>query len=295
MRNKTLNLCLLLVALIAMSCIPSSNNYNQSQSQYYAQPSHNSWQQRNNNNQASQYYGQQTQYNNQQSQYNRQPSQYSRQPAQNNNQQPRYNNQQAQYNNNASQYNRQPQYNSSQRQAPSQPSQSSAGVGGSSILAMLGQQNSAATGMMMSAVKAKPPVELSAEELEHLEDTCESCHDLNRVFWSRGTRQTWETTLAKEHHEDLGLEEEDKEPLYSIFRNFPVKEPWLAASDKEYLEKQCSVCHTLNRIFWNNGPREMWKSILNQKQHKEANMKPDIKKHVFSILKQYLFDDEDAS
>lgn len=276
MRNKTLSLCLLLVALIAMSCVPSSNN--QSQSQYYAQPSYNGRQQRNNNNQASQYYGQQTQYNNRQSQYNQQPSQH--------------NNQQPQYNNNTSQYNRQPQYNSSQRQAPAQPS---AGIGGSSILAMLGEQNSAATGMMMSAVNVKPPVELSAEEQEVLTDNCESCHDLNRVYWSRGTRETWETTLSKEHHDDLGLEEEDKAPLYSIFRNFPVKEPWLAASDKEYLEKQCSVCHTLNRIFWNTGPREMWKSILNQKQHKAAKIKPDIKRQVFSILKQYLFDDEDIS
>jgi phage FluMu protein Com len=292
MKNKTLNLCIALVALFAMSCIPSSNNYNQSQSRYYAQPSHNSWQQRNSNNRQSQYYGQQGQYSNQQSQYNRQPSQYNSQPAQYNNQQPRYNNQQAQYNNHASQYNHQPQYNSSQRKAPSQPS---VGVGGSTILAMLGQDNSAATGFMMSTVKGTSPVKLSAEDKELLEDTCASCHDMNRVYWNRGTREIWENILAKEYHEENGWEKEDLEPLYKIFRNFPVKEPWLAASDKEYLEKQCSVCHTLNRIFWNHGPREIWKSILNQKQHQEANIKSDIKKQVFSILRQYLFDDEDAS
>ncbi len=139
------------------------------------------------------------------------------------------------------------------------------------------------------------PHPMSPEDMKVLQDACSECHTLNRVFWTRGTRKTWEAIIAEEQHEKNGWNEEKKESFYKVFRNFPIKAPWMDPSDKEYLEEQCTVCHTLNRVFWNRGPEEMWKSILDQKQHQEAKIGQKIKNIVYSILKQYMNEDGNQS
>jgi hypothetical protein len=196
-----------------ISCFSTGQNYNGQQSPYYYNRSNQYKRQPTQyNNQASRYNRQPVRYNSQTSYYNRQPAQYNYQASYNSNRQPtQYNSQTSQYTNRQTQYNhRQTQYNRQPSQTTNQPSQTdnqpSPAFGGSSILAMLGQDGSPAGAFMMSGIPTKSPVELTPEDKELLDDTCSGCHDMNRVFWTRGTREIWETILAKEYHDEMGLE-----------------------------------------------------------------------------------------
>ena len=67
-----------------------------------------------------------------------------------------------------------------------------------------------------------------------------------------------------------------------------IKEPWMDAQSRAYLEEVCAQCHTLDRVFWSHGPRSMWESVLNQEQHKEIGLNHQEMQRLHTIFQRYL-------
>lgn len=90
---------------------------------------------------------------------------------------------------------------------------------GGSILVMLGKDDPVAAAHMMRDVPTKGPW-MVPEDREYLEEQCGDCHDLNRVYWTRGPISMWETIINEEQHLEMELEPEDKNRLFYIFQQY---------------------------------------------------------------------------
>ena len=94
------------------------------------------------------------------------------------------------------------------------------GQEGSSIVTLLGKSNPLAASHMMRSIPIKEPW-MAMEDREYLEEQCGSCHDLIRVFWTRGLRSMWEVIVNEEHHQgEMCWEGEDLDRLYFIFQRY---------------------------------------------------------------------------
>jgi hypothetical protein len=72
---------------------------------------------------------------------------------------------------------------------------------------------------MLSDLPIKEP-EMEPDEREYLDDQCSGCHELNRVFWTRGSTYKWKKLLAQEYHHELELEPDDEDRLLEIFQKY---------------------------------------------------------------------------
>ena len=90
---------------------------------------------------------------------------------------------------------------------------------GSSILKDLEEFDHLTGGHVMPDLPVNEP-KMAKEDREYLDEKCNICHDLTRVFRTSGTRSLWEQLLGYQHHLEIELEPEKKEKLLGIFQKY---------------------------------------------------------------------------
>jgi cytochrome c1 len=64
---------------------------------------------------------------------------------------------------------------------------------------------------------------MAPADREYLEEQCSGCHELNRVFWTRGSHSIWEMVLDQEQHREIELEPAERKRLLQIFQQYLSK------------------------------------------------------------------------